>query len=83
MGRRTARGATVGWFAGASKNIERMTEHTKAQQDKIKLPCQWVEEEGFDVDPVSQPATDRQTLSDTAFLLKSKPVQPPLHSPAP
>jgi hypothetical protein len=52
-----------------------MTEQTKAQQLKAKLPCQWVEEQGFEVQPKPDLAKDPKPLTDTAFLLKSS--QPP------
>ena len=54
-----------------------MTEHRKKRNQQTKLPCQWVEEEGFEVKPAPNPATEPPALSDTAFLLKSNPLRPP------
>ena len=60
---------------------ERMTEHTKSRKTKTKLPCHWVEEEGFEVMPAPEPANDLATLTDTAFLLKSSPPPRPPQFP--
>jgi hypothetical protein len=55
-----------------------MTEQTKSRKTTIKLPCQWVEEESFEVTPTPAPAHDPKALPDTAFLLKSSsPPRPP------
>jgi len=58
-----------------------MTEQTKSRKTKTKLPCQWVEDEGFEVTPAQGPAKDPQALPDTAFLLKSNPPQRPPQFP--
>ena len=61
---------------------ERMSKQTKSQKIKAKLPCQWVEEEGFEVRPATPvPAKNPQLLTDTSFLLKSNP--PPRSTPFP
>jgi hypothetical protein len=58
-----------------------MTEPTKSRKTRTKLPCQWVEEEGFEVMPAPEPANDPQALTDSAFLLKSKPLPRPPQLP--
>lgn len=74
-------------FAEANRNCggintdERMTEHTESRNNKTKLPCHWVEDEGFDVAPTPSPANDPQALADTAFLLKSEALPRPIQSP--
>ena len=61
---------------------ERMTKRTKSQLIKAKLPCQWVEEEGFEVKPATTgPANNPQVLTDTAFLLKPNPPPRPTQFP--
>jgi hypothetical protein len=53
---------------------ERMPKQTKSQKIKAKLPCQWVEEEGFEVRPATPvPAKNPQVITDTSLLLKSNP----------
>ena len=60
---------------------ERMTKRTKSQTIKAKLPCQWVEEEGFEVKPATLgPVKNPQLLIDTAFLPKSNPPPRPTQS---
>jgi len=59
-----------------------MTEQTKSQKIKAKLPCQWVEEEGFEVRPATAVAAKNpQVLTDTALLLKFKPPPRPTQFP--
>lgn len=60
---------------------ERMTKRTKSRKTKTKLPCQWAEEEGFEVTPMQGPANDPKVLPDTAFLLKSSPFPRPTQFP--
>jgi hypothetical protein len=60
---------------------ERMTEPTKSRKTKARLPCQWVDEAGFEVTPSPGPANDPQTLPDTAFLLKPTPLPRPPQFP--
>ena len=60
---------------------ERMTERTKSRKTKTKLPCQWVEEEGFEVMPAQEPAKDPQALPDAAFLLRPNPLPRPPQFP--
>jgi hypothetical protein len=60
-----------------------MTEHTKKRTDQTKLPCRWVDEEGFSVTPVAGPALDPKGMSDTAFLLKSQLPPRPNRFPTP
>jgi len=80
--------ATVGdslvkWQGGrnAHRHNERMTRQTKSRKTKAKLPCQWVEDEGFEVAPAQGPAKEPQALPDTAFLLKSRPLPRPPQLP--
>jgi hypothetical protein len=56
-----------------------MTKHTKRKK-KTELPCQWVDEAGFDVVPKSRPEATRELPSDTAFLLKNKAAARPLRA---
>ena len=58
-----------------------MTEQTNSRKIKAKLPCQWVEEEGFEVKPVPGPANNPQVHTDTAFLLKPNPLPRPTQFP--
>ena len=60
---------------------ERMTEQTKSRKTKTKLPCQWVEDEGFEVTPAPGPSNDPQALTDTALLLVSNPRPRPSQFP--
>jgi len=60
-----------------------MSEPDKKQIDKTKLPCQWVEEEGFDLTLAAQSPLDPPALSDTAFLLKNRPLPQPPQFPMP
>lgn len=66
---------------GPDQPYERMTEQTKSRKTTTKLPCQWLEDEGFEVTPAPGPMNDPQALPDTAFLLKSKPVPRPPQFP--
>jgi len=52
---------------------ERMSEQSKSRKIKARLPCQWVDEEGFEVTPAPGPTNDLKALPDTAFLLKPNP----------
>jgi len=54
-----------------------MTKHIKRKK-KTELPCQWVEEAGFEVVPKGNPADSSKLGSDTAFLLKNKAASRPL-----
>lgn len=58
-----------------------MIEQTKSRKTKTKLPCQWVEEEGFEVMPTPEPANDPQARAGTALLLKSSPLPRPPQFP--
>ena len=60
---------------------ERMTKQTKSRKTKANLPCQWVDEEGFEVTPVPGPTNDPKALPDTAFLLKPNPLPRPPQFP--
>jgi hypothetical protein len=60
-----------------------MTEHTKKRNEKMKLPCNWVDEEGFTVTPTQRPIVRPEGMSDTAFLLKSKLPARPNRFPTP
>jgi hypothetical protein len=66
---------------GPDQPDERMTKQTKSRKTTTKLPCQWVEDEGFEVTPAPEPANDPQVLADTAFLLKSSPQPRPPQLP--
>jgi len=66
---------------GPHQPDERMTEHTKSRKTKTKLPCHWVEEEGFEVMPAPEPVNDLAILTDAAFLLKSSPLPRPPQFP--
>src|SRR5262245_9691007 len=60
-----------------------MTQHKKRKKKKglPGLPCQWVEEQGFDVVPTSPPTKGPDAPSDTAFLLKAKAASRPARMP--
>ena len=58
-----------------------MSEHTKKRNEKTKLPFNWVDEEAFNVTPIPRPIVRPEGMSDTAFLLKSKPTSRPPQSP--
>lgn len=60
-----------------------MTKHTKKRGDKTKLPCHWVDDEGFSVTPIPSPVIKPQGMSDTAFLLKAKQSASPTRFPTP
>jgi hypothetical protein len=47
-----------------------MTKHTKRKK-KMQLPCDWVDEAGFDVLPKNPPS---KPSTDTALILKDKTV---------
>jgi hypothetical protein len=66
---------------GPHQPDERMTEQTKSRKTKTKLPCQWLEDEGFEVTPAQGPANNPQALPDTAFLLKPNPLPRPTQFP--
>ena len=53
---------------------ERMTKQTKSRKTKAKLPCQWVDEEGFEVTAAPGPTNDPKDLPGTAFLFKPNPL---------
>jgi hypothetical protein len=79
LGRRWQFGNAQG---DGDKPEERMTKQTKSQKTKTKLPCQWVQEEGFEVKPATPgPAKNPQVLTDTAFLRTSAPRPHPTQSP--
>jgi len=50
-----------------------MTKHTKRKK-KMELPCDWVDEAGFDVLPKNQPTKPCELSTDTALILKDKNV---------
>jgi hypothetical protein len=58
-----------------------MTEPTKSRKTKTKLPCHWVEDEGFEVTPAPESSNDPQALTDTALLLASNPRPRPPQFP--
>jgi len=62
-------------------SMNAMTEQTKASKTKTMLPCQWVEEDGFEVILAQRSANDQQAPIDTAFLLKSRSLPRPTQSP--
>jgi len=50
-----------------------MTDPTKRKHKKRALPCEWVEQETFEIPPGHPGAKEtRKDLSDTAFLLRAK-----------
>jgi hypothetical protein len=59
-----------------------MTNPKNTRNDKTNLPCEWVDEERFDVTPIHGPALPA-SASDTSFLLKAKVPQRPIRSPNP
>jgi hypothetical protein len=58
-----------------------MSEQTKASKTRVVLPCQWVEEDSFEVTPSPGPVNDPQALPDTAFLLNASQPPRPTQSP--
>ena len=66
---------------GPHQPDERMTERTKSRKTKAKLPCHWVEDEGFEVTPAQGPESDPPALTDTAFQLKPNPLSRPPQFP--
>ena len=59
-----------------------MTERTKNLSQKTKLPCHWVDEEGFTVSPIQQPSAEPRGGTDTAFVLKPKQSPRPTRFPS-
>jgi hypothetical protein len=66
---------------GPHQPEERMTKKTKSRKTKAELPCQWVEDEGFEVTPAQRPANAPQAMTDTSFLLKCSPLPHPPQLP--
>jgi hypothetical protein len=58
-----------------------MIERKKSHKATTKLPCQWLEDEAFEVTPAPAPANEPQAMPDTAFLLKSSPQPRPPQFP--
>jgi hypothetical protein len=56
---------------------EQMTEQQPSQKRRLKLPCQWVEADGFEVSLASRRANVPQALTDTALLLLSNALSRP------
>jgi hypothetical protein len=56
---------------------EQMTEQQPSQKRRLKLPCQWVEADGFEVPLASRRANVPQALADTALLLLSNALAKP------
>jgi hypothetical protein len=57
-----------------------MTNPKNQRSEKNNLPCQWVDEKGFDVTPSHGPAPQPPS-SETGFLLKPKAPRRPAGSP--
>lgn len=72
-----------GRIAGSLETIERMIERNPKRQDEAKLPCHWVEEQGFEVTPKQAPPLESPSVSETAFLRKEKAAERPFGLPAP
>jgi hypothetical protein len=59
-----------------------MTKHSKKGVPQAKLPCKWVEDEGFEVRPELEAKGKFKALSDTSILTKSKPGLRATRSPS-
>jgi hypothetical protein len=70
------RGAGQHWRA-MRERPEQMIEQQPSQKCRLKLPCQWVEGDGFDVPFASRPANDPRALADTVLLLLSNALAKP------
>jgi hypothetical protein len=49
-----------------------MTDPTKRKGKKRALPCEWVEQDGFEVSPDHPAKAAQPKRPDTAFLLRAK-----------
>jgi hypothetical protein len=62
----------------AIKPTNAMPEQKKTSKTKTVLPCQWLEEDGFEIKPAQESANKLPVIPDTAFLLKhGQPPRPP------